>query len=857
MDFIRQFTDDDDESTASSELVSVTEGEGEGEVGLEGVDDSLSHPQNPSSPSPIMKNKNKKKDRKEEENEKDSSEVFSDENNLTTSTTNNQHQEEVSSKDENEDEGDRSSPSNPPLGETSSSHSNPLLPVSTIDLSQYTKRIMIHEHARKKNETLYLSLPTLLEASREGLRDREDRWFSFSNRREYYPLGIVNIDTPNKYLPSSTSIKINMHISSVSDNDVVPYNISTVPKAGVYWFSAIRAHSPGIIRLFFSSSDPEIAPLEHFVLVEGDPSEDEEEEDSEEEEEKEEGDISEEEEKEQVEEKEQEGVIEVDEEEEEKEKDKSKLREERLAIKRERERARRERLKEAREQKKQQNLLEKQQQEQEVKQELPQEVPVEKEKRLRRSSRVTKEVEEVSGEEELQAEVIVEEESEEDDVVVRQALEEKRNRERERRESKVLVQQNRRQSERGRRASRGKNALEEVVEEIPRKDEEPPQEEQEPTVMSRSSLRRANRAESPMPSTPPPVVSSRKRGRPAADSLSAATPPPPAKLPKTEPRSERRSLRLINTEENVMDQEQEDIKEVITVAASGRKRRTSTSDKQHTVKLEQQPVEEELDLNEQEEEEQEDQFVVWPAYTPDQLKTFLDSVMRPPEFARNLTHRLEPPSQMKHKPAGSHGLLSLTNHAKGAGGHVIQIQGPAISLPVPQCLVMALHRDKNVISHIFCEHIKSRQSEQKPKKSSSFSYLSALPNNLCLPSVSKMFKILQERSVHIPKHGDVISLLRALFEDSINNELQYEHEEDILKGISQQARQQCLLMGDILGPWYFLRFLFFVLLHAAPSTTDTNNGIGSTRTKGALYDIEQVLAAAFKLLDEQYLDWFC
>jgi hypothetical protein len=191
-----------------------------------------------------------------------------------------------------------------------------------------------------------------------------------------------------------------------------------------------------------------------------------------------------------------------------------------------------------------------------------------------------------------------------------------------------------------------------------------------------------------------------------------------------------------------------------------------------------------------------------PVFTMEQVTIFLESIMEPPLLAnRNIKHRLEPDLAQYTVNGQQHANKTSTQS-------IYTIQGPALTASVPQCLILAFYRDQQVISPMMCQY-----------HASSGSSVSSFPvSKANTPNVSYIFSLLQQRCGNMNKL-DMIMLLRAQFEDIFLTELCYQHELALLKSRSQQLRPQCILLADVVGPYFFLRFLMYLLMHATQTST--------------------------------------
>lgn len=708
------------------------------------------------------------------------------------------------------------------------------------------RRIAILEKAILKNKKNYLHLPINLDAVpvRKGTKDL---WFSFSSNQDYYPLGIVSNDKPDSQIPMA-QVKVTMTVSMVN-RKFPPFTVTTPAQSGIYWLRAIRGHVGGTIRLQFTCTDPSVEPLEHLVEVVGGSASDSEEMDEEEEEEEEEVGSDE------------EGEEGDEEEEDEEEDDEDTVAEEPKATpKKEKKAAKKETVK-----KEPKPRPVKAEEESESKSK-PSSASAKKRRRDKDRKRVRNYPEERRRKMERRLRLAAEAEAAAaQGMWTEEALRTTRSRvststttssapatpapaspvpvasvpltapsTRKRNYAEVIATTPAAIKSAGPKKSHKKKIVEpspvpaeEEVEEEEEEDVKPAQkkfarppkklqkeeeaeEEQEEVKEVEEVVKPSGKKSKPMP-TPKPVPEEKEEVR-------------------EEPKVEARVTRSADTEKE---------KEKV-LSKSAAKPKVKPAPAPTPIEEPEKAEKAERIVVERASSPKRTKPEVWPAYTADQVADYMDSVMEPPTtFVRNIKHRLEP--TVEHSQQHSNMLQSLAAYKSNAHG----LAGPVINTQMPQTLLLALYRDKHTVSKLFVAAVNQQKATSRTM---AFNVFQAMPSKLFKPSVTQIFALLAQRCVQIK--GNMINQLRALFEETAATDLRYEHESAVMRQLAQQAKQQSVLMGDLLGPYHFLRFVFFLLMH-----THSTDG-GSTRVKGTLCDLEKVVEHAVRLLDESYLDWF-
>eukprot|EP01033_Poteriospumella_lacustris_P004899 gene4899-3507_t len=352
------------------------------------------------------------------------------------------------------------------------------------------------------------------------------------------------------------------------------------------------------------------------------------------------------------------------------------------------------------------------------------------------------------------------------------------------------------------------------------------------------------------------------------------------------PRSSRRSSRkrrhidAIMIEEDDEEEEEEEEEESVPVVATGRSgRRSSTtsssepappsssSTKRSTERTKATPrkssSKESLVLDESSEEsiDYDDATLLLEA------STFFETLRAAP-----IAPALAPKNRLEfHLPP----LSSSASHQKGKDKdkeHLVTIQGPLMTLSVPASLMSVLHRDMHTTSHYITtilrrylylrqmdgssSHTKPAKSQQQRAVAEEAQTLSTLiVDNISSPTVHALFDQLGPRCIGVNQEKTHIKHLRALFEDVCEAHI-FARDEEKRAWIDWREREfggAVVAWADILGPLYFVRFLFYVV-------TSSKHPIGvippvSSRIKGPMFDTERIIDEAVKMMDSCAPNW--
>lgn len=179
-------------------------------------------------------------------------------------------------------------------------------------------------------------------------------------------------------------------------------------------------------------------------------------------------------------------------------------------------------------------------------------------------------------------------------------------------------------------------------------------------------------------------------------------------------------------------------------------------------------------------------------------------------------------------------LSSTGHHQKGKDKdkdkeHLVNIQGPLMTLSVPASLMSVLHRDMHTTTHYITtilrryshlrqsegssSHHKSAKLQQQRAAEEAQTLSTLIVDRISSPTVHTLFDQLGPRCIGVNQEKTHIKHLRALFEDVCEAHI-FVHDEEKQAWIDWRDREfggAVVAWADILGPLYFLRFLFYVV----------------------------------------------
>lgn len=161
--------------------------------------------------------------------------------------------------------------------------------------------------------------------------------------------------------------------------------------------------------------------------------------------------------------------------------------------------------------------------------------------------------------------------------------------------------------------------------------------------------------------------------------------------------------------------------------------------------------------------------------------------------------------------------------------HLVTIQGPLMSLSVPASLMSVLHRDMHTTSHyitailrryLYLRQMDGPSSHHKPAKAQqqraaeeAQTLSTLIVDNISSPTVHALFDQLGPRCIGVNQEKTHIKHLRALFEDVCEAHI-FVNDEEKRAWMDWREREfggAVVAWADILGPLYFVRFLFYVV----------------------------------------------
>lgn len=198
---------------------------------------------------------------------------------------------------------------------------------------------------------------------------------------------------------------------------------------------------------------------------------------------------------------------------------------------------------------------------------------------------------------------------------------------------------------------------------------------------------------------------------------------------------------------------------------------------------------------------------------PDQkevAKEYFTSVQLPP-----MVEPVPPKNRLENN------FLSFSYISSGlfnpSNSNVFTIEGRAMAIKIPPCLINAFYHDRTVISPMLLLTTPEENNTKKSRTSSRVEVSeSEFLKRTMSPSVHEILEEVERRATHVQNYKVSIEVLRYLFESLLESSLLLEGEREFFHHKITSCEEEKKLLAMEFGPYFFLRFVLCVVHLATP-----------------------------------------